>query len=272
MSALTRRPASADGPGRQHKHGTEAYGGQLHGECVEGPPQQVEDREAREKEAHQGRRTPGRRHVAPPIHETHVGGQREHEHVVPALRRQQRHQHEEVRAFQIVGFGHVLPPRHHEEPRDDGDDRRSQRETLRRRARPDPLRPHRGERDVLRREQVRCRRLGDGAIPLVQQGQVAVPAVGCGRQQQPARQHEAERYKRTPAERPGQPRHQDEGIRLDEHARGDEAPAANPPPRCAAITAPSRSSASGRLNFPNHELLDEKLASQQQCEPDERLR
>ena len=164
-------------------------------------------------------RTPGRRQVVPPIHETHVGGQREHEHVVPALRRQQGHQHEEVRAFQVVRFGHVLPPRHHEEPRDDGADRRSQRKTLRRRAGPDPLRPHRGERDVLWRQEVWCRRLGYGAIPLMQQGQVAVPAVGCGRQQQPGHQHQAERDKRTPAERPGQPRHQDEGIRLDEHAR-----------------------------------------------------
>ena len=86
-----RPPPQVDHAG-SHKHGTDADGGQVHEEHVERPPQQVEDREAREKEAHQGDRAPAGRQVAPPIDEAHVGRQREHEHVVPALRRQQGNQ------------------------------------------------------------------------------------------------------------------------------------------------------------------------------------
>ena len=46
---------------------------------------------------------------------------------------------------------------------------------------------------------------------------------------QPASQHQSERDERAPAERPGQPRHQHEGIRLDEHAGRDGGSSREPP-------------------------------------------
>ena len=195
--------------------------------------------------------------VGPAIHQAHVGRQRQQQHVIPALRREQWNQHEEERAVEIVRLGDSTPLRQ--------DERRRVPTAAAAVAAASadavgpglqPLRPHRRKRDVFADEQVRRRRVGHGAVPRMEQSEVAAPAVD-GRRQRESRCHDAAERQRgltrpasMPARAAGRGRTASRRRRFPRTARRPPVAAA-----VAAITAPIRSKARGRLNWPNASSL-----------------
>ena len=121
-------------------------------------------------------------------------------------------------------------------------------------------------------EKIGLRGVGDGAIPLVQQRHVAIPAVGEGRQDEAGRHHQRERDERTPSKRSGQPRHQHEGIRLDEHAGGDGGSSREPPAVLRGDHRANQQQPDRQIELSERQFLDEELAGEENREPDEHLR
>ena len=101
--------------------------------------------------------------------------------------RQQRNQHTKVRGLQVVRLGHLPAPNMTAPPAATAVTAEPSARALARG--PGPIHfAHIEANEMLSAdEKIGCRGLGDGAIPLVQQRHVAIPAVGDGRQDEAGR-------------------------------------------------------------------------------------
>jgi len=110
----------------------------------------------------------------------------------------------------------------------------------------------------------------DASIPALKQRDISFPPVRNGREREARGDHDGERHQRPPPLGPDEPRQQDQRVRLDEYACGDETAGCKSAPVPDRDHGAQKQQAERQVELTERQFLDQKLAIQEQGQPQQR--